>query len=817
MQKISFLAILMVLTVSVWAESYMSGDEPVEAVAKKGSISGKIIEAGSSTPLEYANIAIYALPDSSLAGGGIADAAGRFMISDLEPGSYLLDAKFIGFEHTKLNNITIANKQMKVDLGTIELHPASENLAEVNVVAQENPIAYQIDKKVVDPSQFPTAANGTATDVLANTPSVVVDIEGNVTMRGSSSFTVLIDGRPTPFDAADALDQIPASSIHNIEIITNPSAKYDPDGNAGIININTKKSKLIGVSGIVNASGDSNGSLSGDVLLNYRIEKFNFFVNGDLSKRQRQGEFSSINRTWADADTSSTESDGTGKRGRDAWSLKTGFDYYMNEQNTLTFNVGVDGRKRFSESISNFHEYTSSGYDRYSLTENIDDGDQTGVSLSLDYKKTFDRDGQELTAYFYYENENGFSSSLYNQYDGSDVLLEGIKNWEAGGENQFRFQTDYIHPFNEKMKFEAGYQLRADRENEWNDVHWYTTFDNYEPSESSAYYTDTYFDRDIHSAYSIFSNSGNIMGYQLGLRAEYTDRSMSYDDKVHTINRLDFFPTVHFSFQLPLEQQLITSYTRRIERPRGYYLEPFITYEDAYNVRMGNPDIEPEYIDSYEIGYQKQIGQGFFSAELYHRKTNNKIERIRSVYSGNVMLQTVDNIGADYSTGLEFMLNMRPASWWMINLMGNAYYYRVEGVIDGSSIDQQSNNWHARFSNTFTIAKNTRLQFDGMYHSPSTTAQGSREGFMFTNLAVRQDLLDKKLTLTAGVRDVFNTAKFGFESTGPGFYSKRNFDMKSPVFSFTLAYKINNYRQKNGAPNGAGDGGMMDVGGEGDF
>lgn len=818
MRRIGILFVLLFSVSLLFAQPMVENIEPESSVAsKRGVVSGRVIEQGSAVSLEYANVAIYSLPDSTLAGGAIAGADGHFEVDGLKPGKYYVDAKFIGYEHTKQGNIEISKENLEVDLGTLELVPASENLQEVSVYAQDKPIVYDIDKKVVDPSQFPTTAGGTATDVLANTPSVVVDIEGNVTMRGSSNFTVLIDGRPTPFDAADALDQVPASTIRNIEIITNPSAKYDPDGNAGIININTKKSKLTGISGIVNATADTRGSMSGDFLLNFKNEKFNFFVNGNLQNRQREGEYSSINKTFETNDTIFTISDGYNNRARKGWSLKTGFDYYINDYNTLTFNIGGNGRTSESDRWSDTHEY-SSEYDLKSSTNNLGERNGKELSMSLDYQKKFDNEDQEFTAYLYYEAGNGEDYSLYNRYFGgnADSLIDGQINWEAGDDQEFRFKADYVHPFTDDMKLETGYQLRIDRDDEWNDVHWYSGVDesDYEPSEESDYYSDTYFMRDIHSLYATFSNSGSIVGYQLGLRTEYTNRSLEYSREAEptTIKRWDFFPTLHLSFQLPAEQQIITSYSRRIDRPRGYYLEPFITYVDAYNVRKGNPGIEPEYIDSYELGYQKQLGKGFASAEIYHRKTNNKIEQLTSVYEGNVMMGIVDNIGEDYSTGLEVMLNTNPTDWWMLNLMGNAYYYKVEGNMYDENVSEESFNWHSRISNTFTITPTTKLQFDAMYHSPSVTAQGTREGFMFSNFAVRQDLLNKKLNLTLSVFDLFNTAKFGHVNEGANFYSSRNFDIKSPVVSLTLSYKINNYRQ-NRQKGGQGQSGDIMEGG----
>ena len=818
MHKFILIPCLLLFGFSLFAQpSRGDGSNSPSGVELIGSIRGKIIEAGSKVSLEYANVAVYTLPDSALAGGGIADSKGEFVVKGLKPGLYFIDAKFIGYEHTQKGNIRINKNNIVVDLGIIELNPAAENIDEVKVYAQDAPIVYEIDKKIIDPSQFPTSANGTATDVLANTPSVVVDIEGNVTLRGSSSFTVLIDGRPTPFDPEDALDQIPASTIRNIEIITNPSAKYDPDGNAGIININTKKSKITGVSGLVNASADSYGSLTGDLLLNYKFDKFNVFLSGNKATRYGRGTLDRWNETYG-VDTIYTVSSGQNERGHNNWYVKTGFDYFINDLNTLTFNASINGRDRLRGGSNTFHEYSTSGFDLTSRTESTSGGNGTNLALSLDYKKKFEREGEELTVFINYEGGNGDELSYYDQFDVDSSLIEGLRSWENGYDKEFRFQLDYVYPITDKMKVEAGYQTRIDRNFEWNDVHWYTVADSYVPGSASLYYTESYFNRDIHSAYATFGNAGNLFGYQLGLRGEYTNRIITYSEdglpKEHRINRPDLFPTAHFSYNLPAKQQLMASYSRRIERPRGYYLEPFKTYVDAYNIRQGNPEIEPEYIDSYEAGYQKTLEKGFLSAELYHRITKNKIERIRSVYMDNVMLQSIDNVGKDYSTGVELMLNARPAKWWMFNLMGNIYRYKVEGTSINNNIPQTSNNWNARMGNTFTLTKTTKLQIDGMYNSPTTTLQGRREGFAFTNVAVRQDFFDNKLNVTFSVRDVLNTAKFGFEASGADFYSKMNFDLQSPVFSLTLSYKINNYRQKREKGEG-GENGMMDMeGGE---
>lgn len=831
MKKLFFTGILVsILTLNLFSQPSQGNPSNIDKsmLPKIGTIRGTIVEAGSKVALDYANIAVYNQRDSSIAGGVMAENGGKFIISELTPGIYYIDAKFIGYEHFIKSGIRIGKEHTNIDLGTIELNPAAENLNEVKVYAQDRPVVYQIDKKIIDPSQIATAANGTAVDVLANTPSVSVDIEGNVSLRGSSNFTVLIDGRPTPFSAADALQQIPASTIHNIEVITNPSAKFDPDGNSGIININTKKSKVAGISGIINATGDSYGSLTGDFLVNYKTGKFNFFVGGNKANRYGNGQGESINKTWKTdsnslfTDTITTTSLGLNERGHNSWSVKAGFDYFINDNNTLSFSTNLNGRSRVNGGSNDFQERSTSGYLLNSLTKSNSTGTSENISFNLDYKKKFNKEGHELTAFLYYETGTDDELSSFDQFLDDTLLFNGQKNWENGNEKEVRFKVDYVYPITTKMKIEAGYQARIEQENGWNDVHWYTETDNYVPSDTSRYYNNSDFKQNIHSIYATWSNAGRIFGYQLGLRTELTDWIISYSGAPndYLINRWDFFPSVHLSFNITDKQQLTTSYTRRIQRPRGFFFEPFETWTDAYNVRKGNPAIQPEYIDSYELGYQLQLKKGFISTEVYRRQTNNKIEQVKSVYSDNVMLQTFDNIGKDYSTGVEMMLNYKLAKWWSFNLMGNLYQYQIKGKLYGADVDQSSTNWNARLSNTFIITKTTKLQVDGMYNSPTTSAQGSRDGFAFTNMAVRQDLFNNKLNVTFSVRDVFDTAKFGFESKGANFYSKSKYDMKSPVFSLTLSYKINNYKQKRqsneGENGGNGEMNGMDAGGMGE-
>jgi hypothetical protein len=287
-----------------------------------------------------------------------------------------------------------------------------------------------------------------------------------------------------------------------------------------------------------------------------------------------------------------------------------------------------------------------------------------------------------------------------------------------------------------------------------------------------------------------------LLGYQGGMRGEYTYRFIELmgENEDFGIDRWDFFPTIHASYQYPGGHQMMASYTRRIERPRGWYLEPFETWSDAYNVRKGNPAIKPEYIDSYELGYQKVLGRNLFSVEPYYRVTHNLIERIRTVYDANIMLHTIENVGTDYTFGTELMLNLEQFKWWNLNLMGNLYDHRIEGKVHKNPFSQESFSWSARANNTFRFGNSTRIQINGIYNSATVSSQGHREGFFTMNAAFKQDFLNRILSATLQVRDIFSTARHEYTSEGRGFYSHTESFRESPVVMLTITYNINNYR-----------------------
>lgn len=793
------LLILLSLLVGGTIHIFATVDSPNSVAGDGGLVQGKVVDDKSGLPIEYANIAIYLVEDSSLVTGGITGGDGRFKINTLKPGKYYATIKFIGYEMQVLENINIDPQHKVAKLGDINLEASALNLNEVEVLADKQQVLFKIDKKVVNPSQFLAAQGGSAVDILANTPSVTVDIEGNVSMRGSSNFMVLVNGKPTPFEASDALAQIPASSIENIEIITNPSAKYDPDGAAGIINIITKADAKMGWNGIANLSVSTLGSFSGNFLFNFTGDKARWYIGANRSVRLRSADYYNasgtidIDPTSLDfGDTSHVVQDGYREMNFYTNALKGGVDFDLNDKNTIGIELqsGISGRS-FDSDLDN-REWTTGNpeYQSTSFAETRAKGLFNSFTLSQ-FSQFGDDKNHKLESSIFFQKYNGEDDTYSTKKDLNGQAMVTQETWEDGDRSEFRLKTDYTHPW-EKVKLEAGYQLRID--DSWSnyDAEFDTVADN------SIFYNEYSFYRMINSAYSTFSGESGQFGYQIGLRAEHTLRQLeSQNDSLSEINRLDFYPTVHLSYNLNENQSFMASYTRRIDRPRSHWLDPYVMWRDPNNVRKGNPDLQPQYGDSYELSYQLRFKeQNYFSAELFHRHVDDKIERVRSKYQDGVIMMAFENVGEDYSTGLEMMLNYKLTDWWTANLSGSLYDYRIHVYPEYTSSvsETQSNNWRARLSNTFKASETMRVQFDAMYNSASVTATGTTSGVAFTSLAVKKSFFDRKLDVGVSLIDVFNTAKMEMYGSGESYYSNYYFDMKSPYFQFNISYVFNNYK-----------------------
>ncbi len=792
--------------------------------SEKAIIKGKIIDKSSDQAMEYANISVYSAKDSSLVTGGITNVNGEFRIGNINTGFFYVEANFIGFQKTRINNIKITPENKQIDLGTIPLEPSSQEIADVKVVGEKPRVEYQVDKKVINVGKDINSTGGTAVDALENTPSVQVDIEGNVTLRGSSNFTVFIDGRPSVLTGSDALQQIPSSAIENIEIITNPSAKYDPDGVAGIINVVMKKNIKSGFNGIVNAMIGTKDKQQLDMTINQKTAKRNITLGADINNRSFSGSNSSTRETYSDTDTTYLVKNGTRNFSRSGYELKAGTDLYLSDLSTLSFSANYGYYKFDGGGQSNIHQYTSPAtVDTFSVEQDPSTRDGHYVNGNINFQQKFNKEGtHKLEALGYYSHRNGNDRDTENEFladENYELTTPAkytlhIRTNDNSKEDEYRFQVDYTKPLGTNGKLETGLQSRINRSNE--DY----LFEAYDDATFSWVKDNTFssimdFKRDIHAAYVTVSSKLGPLEYMLGARGEYTNRKteLAQLDEPYKLTRFDFFPSVHLSWNLLSNDQIMASYSRRIDRPSGRDLDPFEEYRDQYTIRTGNPDLEPEYTNSYEAGFIKRFGTSFLSLEAFSRKTNNLITHQSTLGDDGILYETTINLNHDNSLGGELMGDISFTKWLQTNSSISVYKYQIENESDGEDVLRTSTNVDGRISATVKFASDSRMQIMGMFRGPSVTSQGNRNGMFYTNASFRQDLFKKKLSATLSMQDIFGTGKYQGTSSGTNFKNSFKFKREPRILMFTLSYKINNYKVDKQSDNSSGGTNEIDYGG----
>lgn len=777
-------------------------------------IAGKVIDDVSGEPIQYANIMLHNSDTQAAITGTITDERGRFRISPVTPGNYYVTIKFMGYEMLTVDSLTITMATPMAMIGQVALVPATVSGESVVVERERTTMEYKIDKKVINVGQDLTSSSGTAVEVLENAPSVQVDIEGNVELRGSSNFTVLIDNRPSILDGNEALQSIPASTIDNIEIITNPSAAYDPDGVSGIINIITKKSKLEGISGIANLNAGMLGQLGGDILLNYRNHKYTAFFSAAYHSRAFEGQDTSMSITTL-ADTSYHVGQlGDRRFEHGGYRLRGGVDFNLTDKDILGVKFTY-GKRGFTHSSNNtFSEFTNF-FTVPVITSSEASSERGGQYYTFggNYEHQFNGPTHKLAIDGSYSLRRSDEESFTEQFDVNGNQVSGRITTEDGPTTRTRIEAKYEQPFGNDGKLEAGYQFRGGLSADESGLQdWVSATGAYIVVPSYDYETE--YTRNIQSLFSVLSTNIGKLGIQGGFRAEYTFRDIAVIDSVNfEIDRWDYFPTLHLSYNITPTQKFMTSYSKRIRRPRGWFLEPFETWTDAYNVRTGNPGLLPQYINSFEGGYMKYIGRNMISAELYIRETTNLVERVQQVYSENVILHTFDNVGNSLSVGSELSLRVMPAKWWDFNLMGNIYHYEINDQPASFNQNIESDNYSIRFNNNFTLNQMIKLQLNAMYNSASVTAQGERDAMFFLNAGARIDIIENKLSASINVRDILDTGDHEFTSEGDGWYRYQASDRVAPIVSASIKYNFNNYRSTDRSANGDG---MNGESGEGD-
>ena len=781
----------------------------------KALVKGKLTDAATGTPLGYASVRILQVPENKLVNGALSDESGFFSI-DLPFGAYVAEIEFIGFELHKTDGFSLSKEDAVHDLGTIPLAATSSNLDEVVVTAEKSTMVLALDKKIFNVGKDLANAGGSATDILTNIPSVSVDPDGSVKLRGSDNVRILIDGKPSglvSFKGGSGLQQLQASMIERVEIITNPSARYEAEGSAGIINIVLKKDTKKGFNGSFELTTGYPANYGAAANLNYRHRKINFFINYGFSYRKPPGSGELYQEVYSNDTTFILlQNNDHIIKGLNN-NIRGGMDYFFDEKNILT--AAYLFRRSDATRVSNirYEDYLFNTGNLQSITTRRQDEveDEPNSEYSLVYKKNFGKEGHELTAETKYLNYWEHSDQLFTQHtffpdgteDASKSLLQRSLNDEY--ENQWLLQLDYVHPFGKDGKFETG--LRSSFRDMVND---------YVVSEQNASGEfvplpglDNYFiyDENINAVYGIIGNKYKKLSWQAGLRAEYTDVNtiLKETDEENPRNYFNLFPSAHLTYNLPNENAVQWSYSRRVRRPFYNDLSPFVTFSDSRNYFSGNPDLNPEFSDVVELGHLKYFEKGSVSSSIYHRSTVDKIDRIRTVNDAGFSVTQPENLLSEKAFGVEFAINYTPFKWWKMD--GNFNFFHAD--IDGSNIAEDyrasAYSWFARYTSRFMLAKNLDVQLRANYEAPQKTAQGRREALCYFDLSASKDILDGRGTLNLGVLDVLNTRRWRSVTEGVNFYSRGSSQWRKRQINLTFNYRINQAKQTGKGKKGEGE------------
>jgi len=791
--------LLSVLSITLFAQKHNAPGITPEF--RSGEIKGKIIDQATSQPVEYANILLLKTKDSSMVSGIITNNKGEFILDKIPAGIYYLKISFIGYKDLKTSIFKITPNEPSINLGEIKLVAGTSNLSGVNITADKKLIEYTLDKKVVNVEKNLTTGGGTAVDVLQNVPSVQVDDEGTVSLRGSSNVSILIDGRPSTLSGSSRnaiLEQIPASTIESIEIITNPSAKYNPEGMTGIINIRLKKRTDTGLNGNVSLSYGVKDRYNGSLNLNYNKGKFNFFtaIDGRWFKMQGYGDMlrKAFNGDSVTYDHQHTDN----RREMINKSIKGGFDYYINKKNSITFSYQLSKndatRDGNTYNLTQRTDLLPTFYQTKLLSE---PENNTEHVFTFFYKRNFNKPKQELTADISYrlnnfdEEENyttdidSFASGVYFPYS-----LFTQKTHTDGNNKQLNAQLNYVHPLNDKMKIEGGYHAIVRYVD--SDFHFYdlnTNFWTLDPSKNNHFvYTEN-----IQALYAMYSSEWKKFSFQLGGRLEQalTTAEQKTDGKEYKNDYMSFYPSVHVSYKLPKDNEMQLSYSRRVSRPDFHSLNPFRDYDDVWMVSYGNPSLKPEYTNSFELGHTKYWKKTSLYTNVYYRFMNDIIRRYSFVDVNGITNSTSMNLSTGKAYGIDFVLDHEILKWWKSNISFS--YFRT--VIDGSNVESglESDNysWTSKLNSTMNLPWGINLQFNVNYRGPIVTPQGEIKEMYFADIAAKKNILKERGSISVRLSDMFNTQKFSVTNSGTNFESEMIRKRTSMLLFITFTYKIN--------------------------
>lgn len=780
-------------------------------------VEGKVVEEGTNIPLEYATITLKTSTDNKVVTGGITDTEGKFSV-EVPSGTYNIYVEYISYTTKEYLNKTLSKS---IDLGTVSLALDVASLDEVTIVAERTTVEIKLDKKIYNVGKDLTVRGGTVSDVLDNVPSVSVDVEGTVSLRGNDDVRILINGKPSGLvglNSTDALRQLPAESIERVEVITSPSARYDAEGSAGILNIILRRSKLEGFNGAVTVNGGHplQAGISGNI--NYRTGDVNIFNTTSYDYRESPG--NGINQTeYFNGDDPSTflTEDRDFDRIRKGYSTNTGIEWYVNETSSVTASLVYRDSDNESNTLNLTQEFDANNtLLNTTIRKDPELEDDKTIQYALSYNKQFNGNSQhKLTFDFQYEDSRELEQSMINQ-NGFDVeFVETDEN-----QDRILLQADYVQPIKETGQFELGY--RGEFFDLFTDYLVESSFDNGDTFQVNTNLSNALnFKQYVNAFYTQYGNKiGEKFSYLLGLRYEGTRitidqvTSGNFDKKEYH----QLFPTVNLAFELSEDENITLGYNRRIRRPRSRFINPFPSRSSATNLFQGNPDIDPSTSNAFDIGYFKKFGKLSLTSSIYFQRAKDAFNFVALetdnfyIFETNqtvnindpnfdqlnenfdlvpVIRRTPINLATNDRFGLEFTLTYRPTKKWNLNGNFNLFNSSTRGNFEGQNFDADNLSWFVRLNNKYTLPGNIDWQTRLFYRGPNETAQSKDKGIFSTDLAFSKDLFKDKASIAFNVSDVFNSRKRRSDNFTDTFNNYSEFQWRVRSFNLVFTYRFN--------------------------
>ncbi len=773
-------------------------------VAQNAVVMGTILDKSTQEAIPFASALLINQADSTIFFGGISDVDGNFIIKKIPNGNYKLRLSYIGYSSEYFENLHI-NKGDNY-IGRIYLRLSNKQIGEVVIKGSTPPVSYKVDRKVINVENFPNAS--VAIDLLENIPSIQLDYAGNLTYRGDGTFKVFINGNPAA-NGVEKLRQLPVDRIKNIEIITNPPARYSSEGTAGVILVNLKKSRLPGYAISTHYTHTTLGTDVGGFSIDKQGEKDSWYLNGSIGEEYWYKRNNTSKQITNYNDTMYTvNSIANLYKKRNRGYIELGYTRDLSQKDYIDFSFyfsPIDSEEETnSEGITREAKHTGNIIDELSYTiKNNANFSYNYIGGDLKYKHNFgSKDNTDLLNLFL-----GYSSYLHPSEDMSvdtkeykdrtertgyigKEYNEVVINGSIGYEKQLRKNTtleiggevslDYIP----KLSSESGYI---------NDSNELIVF----PNEPKKQEVD--FKQNIYASYLTFKGAIKNLEYKIGFRTEFTDRKSNYkyleNNETKNIDAkeqfVDFFPSIHVMRNFSDTHQLAMSYSRRINRPNYWNLIPLRQYENPYLYQVGNANLQPAYTNNLELNYKKSWDNNFIAVELFARQTQGVIQYYRRIESENILIEAPENVGNSWSVGTELMFGYDITQWWSINCSTSLFDYRLN--VHNAQNAQKQLRSDSRFNNSFVLPSNFTFKFDVYYRSPNVTAQGTRSMYCYSNFSVKKTMFNKKWSLAMSYLNAFNSIKYKSISEGENFYRENNVEQK-PYLMFKISYMFNNQK-----------------------